>query len=73
MDQLLSRCLLPNNKLLLPIAYLICNQTPPVGNKPSLMTFQEVVTLFHEFGHVSQGILTKVNYSSAAGTRSVEW
>lgn len=57
----------------LPVAYLICNQTPPVDNKPSLMTFYEVETLFHEFGHGLQHMLTKVNYSAAAGINNVEW
>lgn len=57
----------------LPVAYLICNQTPPVDGKPSLMTFNEVETLFHEFGHGLHHMLTKVDYSSAAGINNVEW
>jgi oligopeptidase A len=57
----------------LPIAYLICNGTPPVGDKPSLMTFSEVVTLFHEFGHGLHHMLTKVDYPEAAGISNVEW
>ncbi|MEQ9670426.1 M3 family metallopeptidase [Coleofasciculus sp. G2-EDA-02] len=57
----------------LPIAYLICNQTPPVDGKPSLMTFGEVETLFHEFGHGLQHMLTKVDYAGAAGINNVEW
>ncbi len=57
----------------LPVAYLVCNQTPPVDDKPSLMTFYEVETLFHEFGHGLQHMLTKVNYSAAAGINNVEW
>jgi oligopeptidase A len=57
----------------LPVAYLICNQTPPVDGKPSLMTFQEVRTLFHEFGHGLQHMLTTVNYGLASGIRNVEW
>ncbi len=44
----------------LPVAYLVCNQTPPVGDVPSLMTFGEVETLFHEFGHGLQHMLTQV-------------
>lgn len=59
--------------LRLPIAYLVCNQTPPVDGKPSLMTFNEVVTLFHEFGHGLHHMLTKVDYASAAGINNVEW
>jgi oligopeptidase A len=57
----------------LPIAYLVCNQTPPVGDTPSLMTFREVETLFHEFGHGLQHMLTRVDYDSAAGIANVEW
>lgn len=57
----------------LPVAYLVCNQTPPVDDKPSLMTFGEVETLFHEFGHGLQHMLTRVDYSKASGIRNVEW
>ncbi|RHY27942.1 hypothetical protein DYB32_006414, partial [Aphanomyces invadans] len=57
----------------LPVAYLICNQSPPVGETPSLMTFREVETLFHEFGHGLQHMLTTVEYGSAAGINGVEW
>lgn len=56
-----------------PVAYLVCNQTPPVDGKPSLMTFGEVETLFHEFGHGLQHMLTKVDYADAAGINNVEW
>jgi oligopeptidase A len=57
----------------LPVAYLVCNQTPPVDSKPSLMTFREVETLFHEFGHGLQHMLTQVDYPGAAGINNVEW
>ncbi len=57
----------------LPVTYLICNQTPPVDGKPSLMTFYEVETLFHEFGHGLHHMLTKVDYAGAAGINNVEW
>ena len=60
-------------QLRLPVAYVICNQTPPVGDKPSLMTFYEMTTLFHEFGHALQHLLTTVEYSGAAGINNVEW
>ncbi|MFP8881771.1 MAG: M3 family metallopeptidase [Myxococcota bacterium] len=61
------------NGVRLPVAYLVCNQTPPVGDKPSLMTFREVETLFHEFGHGLQHMLTTVDEALAAGIRNVEW
>ena len=57
----------------LPVAYLTCNQTPPVDDKPSLMTFGEVTTLFHEFGHGLQHMLTTIDYPGAAGINNVEW
>ncbi|MDM9380431.1 M3 family metallopeptidase [Chlorogloeopsis sp. ULAP01] len=60
-------------KTRLPVAYLVCNQTPPVDGKPSLMTFTEVETLFHEFGHGLHHMLTKVDYAGAAGINNVEW
>ena len=56
-----------------PVAYLICNQAPPVGDKPSLMTFREVETLFHEFGHGLQHMLTRIDEPMASGIRNVEW
>jgi oligopeptidase A len=56
-----------------PVAYLVCNQTPPVGDTPSLMTFGEVETLFHEFGHGLQHMLTRVDEGLASGIRNVEW
>jgi oligopeptidase A len=57
----------------LPVAYLVCNQTPPIDGKSSLMTFNEVETLFHEFGHGLHHMLTKVDYAGAAGINNVEW
>ncbi|HEY9725912.1 MAG TPA: M3 family metallopeptidase [Chroococcales cyanobacterium] len=57
----------------LPVAYLVCNQTPPIDGKPSLMTFNEVETLFHEFGHGLHHMLTKVDYPGASGINNVEW
>jgi oligopeptidase A len=63
----------PGTPMRLPVAYLICNQTPPVAGKPSLMSFTEVKTLFHEFGHGLHHMLTQVDYGMAAGIRNVEW
>ena len=57
----------------LPVAYMICNQGKPVGGKPSLMTFREVETLFHEFGHALQHMLATIDYGMASGISNVEW
>ncbi|KAG1679836.1 hypothetical protein FOA52_012749 [Chlamydomonas sp. UWO 241] len=57
----------------LPIAHMVCNQSPPIGDKPSLMTFREVETLFHEFGHAMQHMMTMVDEGMVAGIRGVEW
>ena len=59
--------------LRLPVAYLCCNQAPPSGGKPSLMTFRDVETLFHEFGHGLQHMLSTVEDVDASGIRGVEW
>lgn len=57
-----------------PVAYLTCNGSPPVAaGQPSLMTFREVETLFHEFGHGLQHMLTTVPHADAAGINNVEW
>ena len=59
--------------LQLPVAHLVCNQTPPHGDTPSLMSFREVETLFHEMGHGLQHMLTKVDFADCAGINGVEW
>ena len=73
MDECLVRSRRPDGTPVLPVAYLICNQSPPVGDTPSLMTFEEVETLFHEFGHGLQHMLTTVERPQAAGINNVEW
>ena len=73
MDECLGRKTNPDGSCVLPVAYLICNQTPPVGDTPSLMSFEEVETLFHEFGHGLQHMLTTVDEPEAAGISNVEW
>ncbi len=73
MDDCLGRHTSPDGSQVLPVAYLICNQTPPVGETPSLMSFGEVETLFHEFGHGLQHMLTTVEEPEAAGINGVEW
>ena len=56
-----------------PVAFLTCNFAPPLGDKPALLTHQEVVTLFHEFGHGLQHLLTQVEVAAVSGIRGVEW
>jgi oligopeptidase A len=73
MDECLGRGTTRSGEPVLPVAYLICNQSPPVGQTPSLMTFDEVETLFHEFGHGLQHMLTTVERPQAAGINNVEW
>jgi len=73
MDECLVRSKGTDGSVVLPVAYLICNQSAPVGETPSLMTFDEVETLFHEFGHGLQHMLTSVEHPQAAGINGVEW
>jgi oligopeptidase A len=73
MDVCLDRKKRPDGSLRLPIAYLVCNGSPPVDGQPSLLTFREAETLFHEFGHGLQHMLTRVDHVDAAGINNVEW
>jgi oligopeptidase A len=57
----------------LPVAYLTCNFSPPVGERPSLLTHDEVETLFHEFGHGLHHLLTRVDYPAVSGINGVAW
>ena len=57
----------------IPVAYLTCNFTPPVGGEPSLLTHEEVLTLFHEFGHGLHHMLTLIDYPGVAGINGVPW
>ncbi len=57
----------------LPVAYLTCNFIPPVGGDVAYLSHDEVVTLFHEFGHGLHHMLTQVNYSPISGINGVEW
>ena len=59
--------------LQIPVAYLTCNLTPPVGKDPALLTHNEVTTLFHEFGHGLHHMLTQVDEYYVAGINGVEW
>lgn len=57
----------------LPVAFLTCNFTPPVGDKPSLLTHDEVTTLFHEFGHGLHHMLTQIDVAAVSGINGVAW
>ena len=57
----------------LPVAFLICNFSPPVEGKPSLLTHEEVMTIFHEFGHGLHHMLTKIDYPGVGGINGVPW
>jgi oligopeptidase A len=59
--------------LQLPVAFLTCNFTPPVGDKPSLLTHDEVTTLFHEFGHGLHHMLTQIDVAAVSGINGVAW
>lgn len=72
MDECINRGRV-GGRVRLPVAYLTCNQSPPVDGQPSLMSFRDVETLFHEFGHGLQHMLTTVDYPGAAGINNIEW
>jgi len=72
MDECVVRKTLPTGSAL-PIAQLVCNFTAPVDDKPSLLTHDEVTTLFHEFGHGLHHMLTRVAYPSVSGINGVPW
>jgi len=72
MDDCVGRIRLGGSSAL-PVAYLVCNFTPPVGDRPSQLTHYEVLTLFHEFGHGLHHMLTRVDYPSVAGINGVPW
>lgn len=57
----------------LPVAYLTCNFSAPVGGKPALFTHDEVITMFHEFGHGLHHMLTQVDEYGVSGIKGVEW
>ncbi|WP_404344424.1 oligopeptidase A [Vreelandella venusta] len=57
----------------LPVAFLTCNFTAPVGGKPALLTHDEVTTLFHEFGHGLHHMLTKQDVADVSGINGVAW
>ena len=72
MDECIGRKHLPSGAAL-PVAYLVCNFLPPGSERPALLTHDDVVTLFHEFGHGLHHLLTRVDYPSIAGINGVAW
>ena len=73
MDGARDRRRLPGGELQRPVAYLVGNFTPAVGDQPALLTHDEVTTLFHEFGHGLHHLLTRVDYPAASGINGVAW
>ncbi|MEZ5541223.1 MAG: oligopeptidase A [Pseudomonadota bacterium] len=57
----------------IPVAYLTCNFSPPIGDNPALFTHEEVITLFHEFGHGLHHMLTQIDYPAVSGISGVAW
>ena len=72
MDECVNRYRI-DGKTQLPVAYLTCNLTPPLGDEPALFTHDEVITLFHEFGHGLHHLLTRIDVPEVAGINGVEW
>lgn len=73
MDDCRVRRRLADGSIQYPVAFLTCNFNRPLGNKPALLTHDEVLTLFHEFGHCLHHLLTKVETSSVSGINGVPW
>jgi oligopeptidase A len=73
MDDCVGRRKLADNSIQYPVAYLTCNFNGPVGDTPALFTHDEVVTLFHEFGHGIHHMLTQIDASAVAGINGVPW
>jgi oligopeptidase A len=73
MDECRVRRVKADGELQLPVAYLTCNFTNPVGDAPALLTHDEVVTLFHEFGHGLHHMMTQVDCAGVSGINGVAW
>ena len=73
MDECRVRRTKANGEQQIPVAYLVCNFTAPVGDQPALLTHDELTTLFHEFGHGIHHMLTKVNTAAVSGINGVAW
>ncbi|MDF7666453.1 oligopeptidase A [Orbaceae bacterium ESL0727] len=73
MDDCIGRMRFADGHVQTPVAYLTCNFNRPVGDKPALFTHDEVTTLFHEFGHGLQHMLTAIDVSAVAGINGIPW
>ncbi len=73
MDSAISRWQSSEGDLQTPVAYLVCNFTPPVDNQPACLTHNEVTTLFHEFGHGLHHMLTEMDDFDVSGINGVPW
>jgi oligopeptidase A len=73
MDDCVTRRLRDDGTVQTPVAYLNGNFSPPIGTEPALLTHDEVLTLFHEFGHGLHHLLTRVDRPSVAGINGVAW
>ncbi len=73
MDEYRSRRRCADGRMQRPVAYLVCNFMPPSGGRPALLTHDEVITLFHEFGHGLHHMLTEIEYLDVSGINGVPW
>ncbi len=73
MDECLPLRKFRNNSIQRPVAYIVCNFNPPIGDNEALLTHDEVVTIFHEFGHGLNLILTTIEADGVSGINGVAW
>ena len=73
MDEALVAWRFADGSMQYPVAYLVCNFDAPVGDKPALWTHDEVITLFHEFGHGLHHMLTQIDVRAVSGINGVPW
>jgi oligopeptidase A len=73
MDDVRARWARPDGGVQMPVAHLVCNFAAPVGGKPALLTHDDLITLFHEFGHGLHHMLTQVDDLGVSGISGVEW
>ncbi len=73
MDECIQRRAKSNGSIQPPVAFITCNSSPPTKSSPAFFTHYDVETLFHEFGHGLQHMLTTVNYAGISGISGVEW